>query len=84
MDETHIGLGGAQLELDQTDLGPLHPDRAAGALEHRLGENQAVDELAVLEGSSDLLDYPDVLQVHVICGLEVDGLGNRVDGHGSQ
>lgn len=80
---THVGLGRAQLELDQSDLGLLHPRRSARTGDDTLVECQTLDELGVVDGASDLLHDPDVSQVDVGRG-GCDETGDRGDGNGGE
>ncbi len=76
MEATHIRLGRAELELNETNLGLLHTDRSIGILQDSLGKDESIDQLAIFDRSSDLLDDSDVLKIDIIGGLHVDGLGN--------
>jgi hypothetical protein len=53
---TYIGLGRRKLELNDRNLGLLHPRRSTSARDDRLGEGEAIDELRVVDGAADLLD----------------------------
>ena len=81
---THIGLGRAELELNKTDPGLLHPDGTTSALDDGLCKDKAIDQLGVLDRTADLLDNADVLEVDVLGGLEIYRLGDSVDGHGAE
>jgi hypothetical protein len=70
----HVWFRWAQLELNETYPCLLLQCGATSALDYWLVENQSVDHLAVFNGTTRLLDHPDVLQVYVVCGLGVDDL----------
>lgn len=78
---TYIGLRRAELELDECDPGLFHPHRPTSGLDDGLVEDQTVNQLAVFYRTANLLDNSDVLEVDIVRRLDVDGLGNRVDGH---
>ena len=62
-----VRFRGGQTELDQRDLGVLDPRRPPSPARRALVEDQAVDELGVVDGATELGDDADV--------AEVDGLG---------
>ena len=67
-----IGFRRGKAKLDQGDLGVLDPRRPARAARRALVEDEAVNQLRVVDGASELGDDADV--------AEVDGLGAvRVD-----
>mmetsp|Transcript_30051 Transcript_30051/g.103833 ORF Transcript_30051/g.103833 Transcript_30051/m.103833 type:complete len:565 (-) Transcript_30051:9-1703(-) len=60
----HVCLRCAQAELDQANLRLFHARRPARGLAHALREDDAVDELRVVDGAAELLHNLDVRQVH--------------------
>ena len=74
-----ISLGGRQAELDDRDLGLLHLPWAAGLLGGLLvREDNAVDELGVVDGASLLLDDVDIAEIDVVVDSWIDDLQNGV------
>ena len=62
---TYVRLGRTGLELDETNLRLLYPRRATDSGDNILVQYHAVDQLGILDGSADLLDYADIAQVDV-------------------
>mmetsp|Transcript_30154 Transcript_30154/g.88179 ORF Transcript_30154/g.88179 Transcript_30154/m.88179 type:complete len:417 (+) Transcript_30154:3697-4947(+) len=82
----HVGLGGREAELEEGDLGVGNLRRPAGGLGAALGEDEAVDQLGVVDGPAHLLDHPDVAQVDVgrRRGVVPEQAEDGVDGDGGQ
>lgn len=57
---TYVGLGRAELELDETNPSLLHSDGTASILQYRLRKDETIHQLGVLDSTSNLLDDPDV------------------------
>jgi hypothetical protein len=53
--QTYVGLGSRELELNETDLGVLHPGRATGSVHGLLGEYEAFHKLRIIDGAAQLL-----------------------------
>ena len=62
---THVRLGRTQLELNQTNLRLLDSVRSARTANDSLVQSQSIDQLGVINRSSDLLDDSDVSKIHV-------------------
>lgn len=62
---THIRLGRAKLELNQTDLGLLHPRRSIGTGDNRLVQEHTFNECGILNCSADLLDHADISKIDI-------------------
>ena len=77
----HVCLGRGEAELDQADLRVRDARRAAGGVRRALVEDDAVDELRVVDRPADLLHDLDVVQVDVGRRLRVDDTSDRIDGN---
>lgn len=62
---THVWFRGRELELNQTNLGLFHPRRSTSIVHDRLVQCQSLNQLGVINRSSDLLYQSDVSQVDV-------------------
>lgn len=71
------------MELNQTDLRVLHALHAQHARVARSREHQASDQLAVVDGSAQLLHDFDVSQIHLL-SLHVAHLQHGVHSDRSQ
>ena len=80
----HVGLGGAEAELDQGDLGILDLAGPAGGLLAALVKYNSVHELGVVDGTSDLLHHPDVPEVDVLGCCGVNDSEDTVDSNGGK
>lgn len=81
----HIGLGGGQAELEEGDLGVLDLGRASVVTADLIiGEDDSVDHLDVVDGSTDLLADLDVVEVHIVIDVGVADLHHGVNGNGGQ
>lgn len=67
-----VRLRRGQAELDQSDLGVLDAGGASGAAGRALVEDEAVDELGVVDGAAELGDDADVAEVDRLGALRVD------------
>mmetsp|Transcript_4094 Transcript_4094/g.11962 ORF Transcript_4094/g.11962 Transcript_4094/m.11962 type:complete len:408 (+) Transcript_4094:510-1733(+) len=76
----HVRLWSREAELNEANLGVLHPRRPAGNSGHLLCEHEAVHELGVVCGAPQLLHQPDIAQIHVRGSGRVDDLQHRVHG----
>lgn len=81
---TYIGLGGRELELDQSNLGLLDSGGATSRLNDVLGEDKTVNQLGIIDGTSDLLHNADILQINVDSSGGLDDLQDSIDGNGSE
>lgn len=59
----HVGLGAAELELADGNLGLLHARRPTAAGDHVLLEHETLDKLSVIDGTTDLLDDANVAEI---------------------
>ena len=67
-----VGFRGRDAKLDQSDFRVLDPGRTPGAAGGPLVEDQAVDELRVVDGAAELGDDADVAEVDCLGALRVD------------
>ena len=78
-----VGLWRADLELNQRDLGVLHPGRAARRLARPLVQHQPLDHLRVVDRPALPAHHLDILQVdhprRLVCNLQ-----QAIDRHGRQ
>lgn len=81
---TYIGLGGRELELDQTNLGLLDSGGATSRLDDVLGEDKTVDQLGIIDGASDLLHNADILQINVDSSSGLNNSQDSIDGNRSE
>lgn len=70
----YIRLRRAQLKLYQPYASLLDPCRASTALDHLLVQDYTVDHLTILNRTAHLLNYADIAQVNILCGLGIDHL----------
>lgn len=82
--ETYIGLGGRELKLDQTNLGLLDSGGATGRLDDVLGEDKTINQLGIIDGTSDLLHNANILQINVDGSGRFNDPQNSIDGNGSE
>ena len=82
----HVGLGRREAELDQGNLGLADLGGPPGALGAALGEDEAVDQLGIVDGAAHLLDHADVAQVDVggRRGVVPKEAQDGIDGDGGQ
>ena len=68
--QNHLRWGDA--ELDETDLSVLDAGRSTGEVSSLLWEDHAVNELGLIDGTTEALDYLDIVEVGVwkttMCG----------------
>jgi hypothetical protein len=84
VDLNYIRLGRRQLELHESNLCLFHARRASSGLERILGQHEAIDEMRVINGSTELLNKSDILQINVGSRGRVNNTKDRVDGNGRQ
>ena len=78
----HVTLGSGQRELKETDFSVLNAHGATGIVRGLLvNENETINELGVVNGSSEFLGDKNVSEVDVVGGLLVDDFQDRVDSH---
>ena len=80
---THIRLGCRELELNESNFRFFDACRPARGRVDVLIERDAVDELGVVNGASDLLDDADITQVDIRARLRGETL-DAVDGDGCE
>ena len=62
---TNIGLGCAELELNNSDFSFLHPCRASRSGDNILVEHNAVNEFSVFDSTPDFFHYPDISEIDI-------------------
>jgi hypothetical protein len=81
---TYVSLGGRQLELNQTNLGLFNATRTTSSVRSTLCEDETLDHSSVIDGTAQLLDNLNVVQVDVGGSGGVNHAQNGVNGDGSQ
>lgn len=68
---THVSLGRREAKLEYGNLGILHPHGTPRCLGDLLREDQALDELRVIDGATELLHDLYVVQIGIVlrCGV---------------
>jgi hypothetical protein len=65
MKATYVGLGGTELELDNSYFGLFYPGRAPSGYDDILVQNDTIDKLCIFNRPSDPFDNADVPQIKV-------------------
>ena len=73
-----------ELELNQTDLGLLHTGGSTSTLNDILGEDETVDEFSVVDGTANLLDDTNILQINIVSSSWINDLKHSVDSNRSE
>lgn len=80
---TNIGLGCAELELDNGNFCFLHPCWTSRRVDNILVEYDAVNEFGVFDSAPDSLHNPDISEIDV-GGSGGKKAGNGIYGNGGQ
>lgn len=62
---SYVGFGCADLELDDGNFSLFHPCRSSSSVHDVLVQDDTLDKLGILNGSSDFLDDTDVAEIDV-------------------
>lgn len=77
-----ISLWCGHAELDHTNLGIIHSGWASSEVRHLvLGETKSINELRVIDGSSEFHGNLDVVEVDIGVFLLINNLEHGVDSH---
>jgi len=80
-----VRLGGGKGELNETNLGSLNSAGTTTVVRGLLvNETESVNELGIINGSTELGVDSNVSEVNVISGVPVNDLKYGIDGHGGE
>jgi hypothetical protein len=84
LQSAYVRLGRRELELDQTDLGLLHAGGSTSTFNDILSEDETIDELSVVDGTANLLDNTNILQINIVSSSGINDLKYGVDSNRSE